>query len=42
VVRQLRGEEGGRQVARHEIALVHVEGGIMSNHATLIYGAQPV
>lgn len=41
-VRQLRGGEGPRQVARHEIALVHVEGGIMSNHATLIYGAQPV
>jgi len=41
-VRQLRGGEGERQVARHEIALVHVEGGIMSNHATLIYGAQPV
>jgi acetyl-CoA acetyltransferase len=41
-VRQLRGGEGARQVARHEVALVHVEGGIMSNHATLIYGAQPV
>lgn len=41
-VRQLRGGEGERQVARHEVALVHVEGGIMSNHATLIYGAQPV
>jgi len=40
-VRQLRGGEGERQVARHEVALVHVEGGIMSNHATLIYGAQP-
>jgi len=40
-VRQLRGGEGARQVTRHEIALVHVEGGIMSNHATLIYGAQP-
>jgi len=41
-VRQLRGGEGARQVARHETALVHVEGGILSNHATLIYGAQPV
>ncbi len=41
-VRQLRGGEGERQVARHRTALVHVEGGIMSNHATLIYGAQPV
>ena len=40
-VRQLRGGEGERQVARHEVALVHVEGGILSNHATLIYGAQP-
>jgi hypothetical protein len=29
-------------VQRHEIALVHVEGGIMSNHSTLLYGKQPV
>ncbi|KPK03441.1 MAG: hypothetical protein AMJ64_15630 [Betaproteobacteria bacterium SG8_39] len=41
-VRQLRGGEGARQVKRHETALVHVEGGILSNHATLIYGTQPV
>ena len=41
-VQQLRGTATGRQVARHEIALVHVEGGIMSNHATMIYGRQPV
>ncbi len=41
-VRQLRGGEGARQAARHATALVHVEGGILSNHATLIYGAQPV
>ena len=41
-VQQLRGTAAGRQVARHEIALVHVEGGIMSNHATIIYGRQPV
>jgi acetyl-CoA acetyltransferase len=41
-VEQLRGSAGARQVKRHEIALVHVEGGIMSNHSTLLYGAQPV
>lgn len=41
-VRQLRGGEGARQVARHEIALVHNEGGILSSHATVILGNQPV
>jgi len=37
-VRQLRGTEGARQVKRHDVALVHNEGGIMSSHGTVILG----
>jgi acetyl-CoA acetyltransferase len=37
-VRQLRGGEGARQVKRHEVALVHNEGGILSSHCTVILG----
>jgi acetyl-CoA acetyltransferase len=37
-VRQLRGDEGARQVRRHDVALVHNEGGILSSHATVILG----
>ncbi|MGL4263189.1 MAG: thiolase C-terminal domain-containing protein, partial [Afipia sp.] len=37
-VRQLRGECGNRQVSKHDVALVHSEGGIMSSHCTLILG----
>jgi len=37
-VRQLRGECSNRQVSKHEVALVHSEGGIMSSHCTLILG----
>jgi len=40
-VRQLRGNEGERQVPRHEIALVHNEGGVMSSHCTLLLGRNP-
>ena len=36
-VRQLRGDQGARQVARHEVGLSHIEGGIMSNHTTAIF-----
>lgn len=39
-VKQLRGEEGDRQVARHEVALVHNEGGILSSHCTMIFGRE--
>jgi acetyl-CoA acetyltransferase len=35
-VRQLRGNEGARQVNKHEVALVHNEGGILSSHCTMI------
>jgi acetyl-CoA acetyltransferase len=35
-VRQLRGGEGARQVKRHDVALVHNEGGILSSHCTAI------
>ncbi len=37
--RQLRGDAGGRQVAKRERAFVHNEGGIMSSHCSLILGA---
>jgi acetyl-CoA acetyltransferase len=38
-VRQLRGTEGSRQLKRHQTALVHNEGGILSSHCTAILGA---
>lgn len=37
-VRQLRGGQGVRQVAKHDIALVHNEGGVLSSHCTMILG----
>jgi len=40
-VRQLRGNEGDRQVARRDVALVHNEGGVMSSHCTVLLGRQP-
>ncbi len=39
-VRQLRGREGQRQVAKHAVALVHNEGGILSSHCTMILGRE--
>jgi acetyl-CoA acetyltransferase len=39
-VRQLRGNEGERQVKKHDIALVHNEGGILSSHCTMILGRE--
>ena len=39
-VRQLRGDQGARQVKRHDVALVHNEGGILSSHCTVILGAE--
>jgi acetyl-CoA acetyltransferase len=39
-VRQLRGGEGARQVRRHDVALVHNEGGILSSHGTVILGRE--
>ncbi len=41
-VRQLRGNEGERQVKKHDIALVHNEGGILSSHCTMILGQHPL
>ncbi|MBE7638379.1 thiolase family protein [Sneathiella sp. P13V-1] len=41
-VRQLRGNEGARQVKKHDIALVHNEGGILSSHCTMILGQHPL
>lgn len=39
-VRQLRGECGERQIARHEIALAHGNGGVLSSQCTAIFGTQ--
>lgn len=39
-VRQLRGNEGVRQVQGAELALVHNEGGILSSHCTMILSNQ--
>jgi acetyl-CoA acetyltransferase len=38
-VRQLRGEAEGRQVVGAETALVHLQGGVLSTHATLVLGS---
>ncbi len=37
---QLRGDLGDRQVLDASIGLVHGQGGIMSSHATLIFGSE--
>ncbi|MDT4925364.1 MAG: hypothetical protein QOG01_3077, partial [Pseudonocardiales bacterium] len=39
-VRQLRGEAGDRQVPGAERALVHLQGGVLSTHSTLILGSR--
>jgi acetyl-CoA acetyltransferase len=39
-VRQLRGNEGPRQVKRHDVALVHNEGGILSSNCTMLLGRE--
>jgi acetyl-CoA acetyltransferase len=39
-VRQLRGDQGERQVKKHDVALVHNEGGIMSSHCTMVLANQ--
>lgn len=39
-VRQVRGGLGPRQAARHGFGLAHVEGGILSNHTTVILGRE--
>lgn len=41
-VRQVRGTQGDRQVAKHGIGLAHTEGGIMSNHTTMIFTSAPL
>jgi acetyl-CoA acetyltransferase len=37
-VRQLRGEGGTRQIGRHELALAHGNGGVLSSQCTAIFG----
>jgi acetyl-CoA acetyltransferase len=38
---QLRGEGGGRQVAKHDLALVSGNGGVLSTHSTLVLSRLP-
>ncbi|ABD86638.1 acetyl-CoA acetyltransferase [Rhodopseudomonas palustris] len=37
-VRQLRGECGARQLAKHNVALAHGNGGVLSSQCTAIFG----
>ncbi|MBL4739908.1 MAG: thiolase family protein [Sneathiella sp.] len=41
-IRQVRGTQGDRQISKHDIGLAHTEGGIMSNHTTMIFTASPL
>ncbi|MEY4860098.1 MAG: hypothetical protein RLZZ235_2265, partial [Pseudomonadota bacterium] len=36
--RQIRGECGARQVAKHDTAIVHGNGGVLSAQSTVILG----
>jgi acetyl-CoA acetyltransferase len=38
---QLRGQGGARQVAKHDVALVSGNGGVLSTHATLVLSRLP-
>jgi acetyl-CoA acetyltransferase len=38
---QVRGEGGKRQVAKHDVALVSGNGGVLSTHSTLILAREP-
>ena len=38
---QMRGDGGGRQVAKHEVGIVSGNGGVLDFHSTLVLGAQP-
>ncbi|MFM7141629.1 MAG: thiolase family protein [Alphaproteobacteria bacterium] len=40
-VLQVRGEGGGRQVAKHDLGLVSGNGGVLSTHTTLLLGREP-
>jgi acetyl-CoA acetyltransferase len=37
---QLRGDGGARQVAKHDVALVSGNGGLLSTHSTLVLGRE--
>ena len=37
---QVRGQGGGRQVPRHEVAIVSGNGGVLDFHSTLVLGSQ--
>ena len=38
---QVRGQGGERQVARHDVAVVSGNGGVLDFHSTLVVGTQP-
>ena len=38
---QLRGDGGARQVAKHDVALVSGNGGVLSTHSTLVLAREP-
>ena len=38
--RQLRGDQGDRQIKTHDVALIHNEGGILSSNCTMILGRE--
>jgi len=40
-VLQVRGEGGGRQLAKHDFGLVSGNGGVLSTHTTLLLGREP-
>ncbi|KFG90930.1 Propanoyl-CoA C-acyltransferase [Sphingobium herbicidovorans NBRC 16415] len=40
-IRQVMGEAGPNQVEKADTSLVHVYGGMMADHATLIFGREP-
>jgi hypothetical protein len=37
---QLRGDGGARQVAKHDVALVSGNGGLLSTHSTFVLGRE--
>lgn len=39
--RQVMGAAGERQVPDASVALVHVYGGVMADHCTLLLGSEP-
>ena len=38
---QVRGDGGRRQIAKHDVALVSGNGGVLSTHSTLVLSQHP-